>query len=302
MPHGGVPAGYASSMGHAAADIRAFFATTHLSRLRQKGVRDSTIAEYRCVLRSLPDDVTLDSVTEWLSHLDRSAATRNRYRRYLLAVLRHMVRRGAAELPWLDDIPPAAEMRRVPRAWTVDEFSSLLDATEVLRERYCGIPARSWWRSFLLALWYTGARVETVAAATRNNLSLRDGWLLLVSTKDRAEIVYDLPRDCVDAIRQMGIVRHPAVWPWPWRDGKRTRLRRIRRLIEHAGLPQVARPFHAIRRSVASYVAASDGVAAACAALDHSRPGITSRYYIDPRIARRRVDLASAIPQPKMVG
>ena len=279
-------------------DLAEFFHDCYLPRLRAKGVRESTIAEYRVVVRSAPEQLDLASVTRWLSTLDRAPATRNRYRRYLLALLRHARAVGALDAAWIDQVPAVREDSRAPRAWTVDEFSRILRATEHLDERYGRIHATDWWRSFLLTLWYTGARVETVAQALRCNLSLCERWILLYERKTRQEAVYSLPNDCVSAIRRMGLIRDPRVWPWPWRDGKKTRLYRLRRLIEIAGVPQLRHPFHAIRRSVASYIAASDGLAAACSALDHSRPAITSRHYVDPRIARRRIDVAAYLPRP----
>lgn len=275
-----------------------YFESLYLTRLISRGVTSGTIAEYRAVIRSAPERPTLRKVTNWLASLDRSAATRNRYRRYLLAVLRDAVRHGKLRAAWLDQIPKATEQRRLPRAWTVDEFGRLLAACDTIREVYDGVPAPLWWRSFLLSLWYTGARVDSLAHAKRCDLDIQRGHLVLMSTKDNAELLYSLPPQCLDATLAMDAAG-PLVWPWPFRDAKKTRLRRIRLMIAAAELPQLRQPFHSIRRSVASYVASSAGVAAACAALDHCRPSVTRRYYLDPRISRQSIALGELMPSPE---
>lgn len=279
-------------------DVRRFFSEHYVRRLRAKGVADSTITEYRAIVRQLPAEPTLENLTAWLAGLKLAPATRNRYRRYLLALLREAQRMGFCSDGWFVDLPVARVARKLPRAWTVAEFGKLLEAASSVRERYCGITGAAWWQSLLLAAWYTGARVGTLNDALRNNLDLVAGHLVVISPKDQAEILYHLPDDCVRAIRRMGVVTAPLIWPWPWKDRKRTQLRRIRQLIETAKLPQIKQPFHAIRRSVASYVAASAGVAQACRVLDHSRPQVTRRYYLDPRIARLDVSVAEHVPRP----
>lgn len=278
-------------------NLASYFSDTYLPRLIARGVRPATIADYRAIVRDAPASPTASDVTGWLSGLAQPAATRNRKRRYLLAVLRDARRHGLVG-DWIEDVPRALESERLPRAWTVAEFSRLLAACNRLDEHYAGIRADLWWRSFLLSLWYTGIRVLTLIDARADEIDLSSGSLVVASPKDRREILYLLPPDACEAIRLI-YWRREQVWPWPFLDRKKTLLRRLRHLIAVAELPQLAKPFHAIRRSVASYVAAASGLSSACDALDHCRSEITRRYYVDPRIATPTRAVGSLMPRPR---
>lgn len=277
-------------------NLVAYFAQTYLPRLLAKGVTRATIADYETVVKSAPQFPTAESVTQWLADMQSPAATKNRRRRYLLAILRDARKHGLLS-EWVEDVPRAYESETLPRAWTVAEFGRLLAVCERLDERYLGIRAELWWRSFLLTAWYTGLRVQTLLDSLCQNLDLGQRTLVVSSTKDRRQIMYVLPEDDCDAIRSIWWHRRH-VWPWPFADRKKTLLRRVRQLIEWAELPQLSKPFHAIRRSVASYVTASEGLSCACDYLDHCRPEITRRFYVDPRIAVPTRHAGQAIPSP----
>lgn len=140
-------------------------------------------------------------------------------------------------------------------------------------------------------------RVLTLVDARIENLDLGAATLVVASSKDRRQILYVLPADACEALRAIWWHRQH-VWPWPYADRKKTLLRRIRKLITLAELPQLDKPFHAIRRSTASYVAAGQGISSACDYLDHCRPEITRRYYVDPRIAVPHRNAGGVIPRP----
>jgi len=277
-------------------DLMHFFDAHMRNRLIATNVRASTVRDYERVARLAPAPCIEETTVRWLAALQVAPATRNKYRRYLMAML-HQARRRGLVGDWIDNIPTALEQQTMPRAWTVAEFARLLAAAQAIEEQYCGVAGHAWWRAFLLALWYSGARVDAMAAARWSNLDLGARTLVVRSAKTRRQVLYELPADLTAALRALGR-RHGDVWPWPWRDRKKTRLRRMRFLIDQADLPQLEKPFHAIRRSVASYVAARLGTAVACDALQHSRPGITARYYIDPRIYRQLHQAAAVMPRP----
>ena len=280
-------------------NLTAYFERTYLPRLTAKGVKEATIADYQSIVKSAPQEPTSENVVGWLAGMkSSSAATRNRHRRYLLAVLRDARKKGLFG-DWIEDVPKAYESEVLPRAWTVAEFSRLLAACDTVDESYVGIRAPAWWRSFLLALWYTGLRVNSLLPALCENLDLGAGTLVITSSKDRKQILYVLPDDACQAVRLIiGQRRH--IWPWPYSDRKKTTLRRIRAIIAAAELPQLSKPFHAIRRSVASYVAAKDGVSTACDFLDHCRTEITRKWYLDPRIAVTPRRGGQSMPKPCM--
>lgn len=277
-------------------NLTAYFTETYLPRLLAKGVAAATIHDYEVIVRSAPSDPTAESVTQWLADMKSPGATKNRRRRYLLAILRDARKRGMLG-EWVEDVPRAFESESLPRAWTVAEFGRLLAGCSQLDERYCGIRAELWWRSFLLTLWYTGLRVRSLLDSLEENLDLGAATLVVTSTKDRRQILYVLPEDSCAAIRTIWWHRKH-IWPWPFSDRKKTLLRRVRQLITWAELPQLKKPFHAIRRSVASYVTAKSGLACACDYLDHCRPEITRRFYVDPRIAIPQKHAGQVIPCP----
>jgi integrase len=280
-------------------NLAAYFRDSYLPRLQAKGVRAATIGDYQALVRSAPSDPTADSVIGWLAAMPDQPATRNRKRRYLLALLRDARRHGLVGT-WIEDVPKAIEFERLPRAWTVAEFGRLLAACHRVTESYVGVRGDLWWRSFLLSLWYSGVRVQTLLSTTTDNLDLATATLVVNSTKDRRQILYALPADNVEAIRAMWSQRQ-LVWPWPYADHKKTLLRRIRMLIAWAELPQLLQPFHSVRRSVASYITSRTGLAAACEYLDHCRPSITARFYVDPRIAGTTKRGASVMPTPSQL-
>jgi len=275
----------------------AFYEQSYLLRLNAKGVTVGTRKDYDAVLKIAPDFISSESVTKWLGRKGASAATRNRHCRILLAVVRAARRQGLLQGRWIEGLPVAKTTKRIPRAWMADEFDRLLAACDAMDETYFRIPAKLWWHAFLLGMWYTGARVNTLLAARRENFDARGRTIVLESPKDRSEIFYPLPADAVAAILAMRHARNH-LWPWPYDDRKKTLLRRMRQLIDTAGLPQLKQPFHAIRRSVASYMAAEVGLTAASEALHHCRPSITREHYIDPRILQPRVNAGDVMPQP----
>jgi len=278
-------------------NLAAYFSRAYLPRLVARGVKAATIADYERVVRSAPTRPTRDSVVSWLASMDAPASTRNNRRRYLLAVLRDARRRGLVG-SWIDDIPKAFESSRLPRAWRLDEFERLLEACNRLAEQYSGLDAPLWWRSFLLTSWYTGLRVQSLLRARADALDLTAATLVVHSTKDRRELIYVLPEDAIAAIHAIWGQRQ-RIWPWPFADQRKTLLRRMRRLIATAELPQLDKPFHAVRRSVASYITAQAGLASACDYLDHCRVEITRRHYVDPRIANTVRHAAHMMPRPK---
>lgn len=278
-------------------DLLEFYRTRYATRLAAKGVTPGTVDDYKVALREAPDFLSLDTLTTWLAKSTGAPGTKNHKLRCLLAVLRAARRQELFKGLWLEDVPVAATVQKVPRAWTGEEFAQLLAAADTLQESYFKIPAPRWWRAFLLGSWYTGARLHTLLTAYREGFDPRDGTLLLYSPKDHAEILYTLPPDAVAAI---GAMNHHLrrLFPWPHDDWKKTLLKRMRLLIDQAGLPQLHQPFHAIRRSVASYIAAERGVHAAAEALHHCRAQITRDHYLDPRIVQPKVSAGSIMPRP----
>lgn len=271
-----------------------FYAARFRPRLLAGDVRLSTLSDYDRLVRLAPDPLDEDLAVRWLASLPIAPATRNKYRRYLLAIIRHAAREGLVR-HW--DLPRAREDHRLPRAWTVAEFSRLLEAASHVAEVYRDVPGSLWWRSLLLCLWYTGERIGGVLACQWADCDVGARTLIVRSSKTRSESLHGLPEDAAESLLEIQ-ARRRQIWPWPFADRKKTLLRRMRAMLDDAGLPQLEKPFHAIRRSVASYVAVQLGAAVACDALHHSRVSITERYYLDPRICRQKDKASAVMPRP----
>src|SRR5690606_13423466 len=78
--------------------------------------------------------------------------------------------------------------------------------------------------------------------------------------------------------------------------------RRFGVILESAGMPNDRKhKFHAIRKATASYMHAA-GVDAT-AAMGHSSPDVTMRFYLDPRITgggKQPADVLPSLDEPKM--
>jgi hypothetical protein len=124
-------------------NLAAYFDGVYLPRLQAKGVRNTTLADYQVIVRTAPENPTAESVTQWLAEMKSPGPTKNRRRRYLLAILRDARKHGFLG-DWVEDVPKAFEAETLPRAWTVAEFGRLLAGCNQLDERYCGIRAELW--------------------------------------------------------------------------------------------------------------------------------------------------------------
>jgi integrase len=212
----------------------------------------------------------------------RSVATANKIRRHCRALLSWAVELGeiAAVPAW----KPLKEPRRAPRAFLVEEFQQVLRTVSDWPGEIKGVEAKYWWRSLLLSIWYSGARISaTLQVRWPDVLLSRKGFYVRARyQKQNADQFFVVGEDCVSALRMVRSPERELVWPW---SGKRYQLfHEFRRIVEAAGveLETGSGPlFHRLRRSTASYIRAAGGDATA--QLGHSCSSVTARYY-DPRI------------------
>lgn len=263
-----------------------------------RGRADNTRRLYKTTLRNFRkflgrpplmadlDNATVSRFLSWFRTYDggRSAFTSNKERSNLLAIWRFACKDGLIE-KW-PNVAPDVEPEILPQAWLEDEVKSLFAACDRETGSICGIQAGLWWRALLLVIWDSGERVGAVAALRWEHVSLSTGWLTVpydLRKGKRADKLYRLAPDTIEALRAMRLPKESRVFPWPYTPNYLWN--RFDRLLQRAGLPHDARSkFHRIRRSVASYFEAAGGDATNL--LGHSDRKVTRKHYLDRRIVQ----------------
>jgi integrase len=190
-------------------------------------------------------------------------------------------RRWLVDLP--REVPHYREPCRLPTAWTETDVARLVAAARALGP---------WWESLVLVAYYTAARIGALLAVEWHDVDLSRGWLVLraEASKVLADELKGLPPSAVDALTRLG-PRGGSERVWPWGEHRNTFFRRLRSLIEGAGLPcphghcELA---HRLRRSRLTHLAARESLEAARALAGHSDARVTRAHYLDPRHLMRR--------------
>jgi integrase len=238
------------------------------------------------------DDLTLASFLERRAMVDRrSPYTVERERSALMALARlAFERRLLASMP---TCPPGKLPRRVPKAWTAEEFARLVAAARGMNGRVGANQESVFWPAILFVAWETGERVSAIMAARARDLVRRpDGSATLAVSPEsrkggREGRVYDLSPATAEALARLSPDGRDALFEWPY---SRTHLwGRLGAILRRAGLSGRRVGFHQIRRTAASHFAAAGGSAAEF--LGHaagSGDRVATRWYVDPTLLPRR--------------
>lgn len=180
------------------------------------------------------------------------------------------------------DIPPVRLQHDPPIALTVAQVEAVLDSCRFERGlmRSTQTLKAAWWRSLVLTLYWTGARIGAVLATHRDDLDAETGWLLLRSDAAKTGVGQwvRLPPEVVDSLPGDDLL-----FPWPY--GRRQIFAAMKRIAVRAGLPPSREyRFHAFRRTAATLATAHASLELARRSLGHSRDSMTLRY-VDPRIS-----------------
>lgn len=272
----------------------------YLTSYRPKKLRGgskSTDKQYRVQLRHFAlhlgheptlADLDEDVVSAFLAAHSpgRSPYTANKAYWCLMALWRH-----AAKKRLVDEFPTIPAMRepeRIPRAWTTDELSRLMQAC--LREPGTieSVPAGKWWLALHLFCFTTGERISAALSLRSADVDLDRGEAMIPAEARKGktrDMLYRLRPETVDAIRAIREPERELVFPWPLCIG--SFYLHYKRLLKRAGLSTDRKSApQKLRRSFASYVEAAGGNATA--ALAHSSRSIAVKSYLDPRICGGR--------------
>lgn len=250
----------------------------------------------RSVLVSELSDELLSDHLQWILDGGLSPATANQSRGHIIALWRYAYRKKLIDK--LPDVEKLREPKRLPKAWSVEEVGRILDSCREQKGLVAGIPAAAWWRAFILVLYDTGLRRRAASLIQRTDLNFEDGWLTVrpEDQKQNAEQQFRLSPETIEAIRAIWLLERLLLFAWTreqrqmWRD--------YTTILERAGLTHGPKDkFHKIRRTTATHIASTAGIAAACHHLGHSSEAMTKRY-IDPRFTQTR-DAVDFLPRPK---
>lgn len=243
-------------------------------------------------------DLTNLSVQKFLAHRKTkvSMGTTLKDRNQIVGVWNYLAKQDRT-LPF-PTLPPMSPVRRVPKAYTVEDVSRLLRVSLALPGAVAGLPRGLWWASLQRVCWESAERISAVLAATWDDVDL-DARSITFRAENRKGGRADIQRDIsaetagwLADLRQ-GRSGDDRVWPW---DRNASTL-----WLEHnriAALAQVtARGFHGFRRSCASYLTLAAGLAAASEQLGHASTEMTRSRYCDPTIARPAVSPVDMLPR-----
>jgi integrase len=255
---------------------------------------------YRHIGRSvsvseLTDELVTDHM-QWILNSGLAVASANNSRLHLLALWRYAYKKKLIDTR--PDVEKLPEPKRLPKAWAVAEVGQILEACREQKGVISGIPAAKWWRAFILVLYDTGLRRRAATLLQRTDLDFTDGMLTVrpEDQKQNAEQQFRLSAETLAAIREIWLPERRLLFAWS-RERKRIWID-YGEILKRAGLSCTNKDkFHKIRRTTATHIAATAGIAAACHHLGHSSEAMTKRY-IDPRFTQTR-DGVDFLPRPK---
>ena len=196
--------------------------------------------------------------------------------------------------------PEPRKIRRLPsdpipaQAWAIEQVRDILAAVEkTYWPSIDGIPARKWFRAFLLTLYSTGERRSAVLAVAPG--AVRDGTIIFRRTKTKARLCPLLP-EAAEAIDAMKGDREK-LFPWPHSEEQLSN--RLRQLFRLAGVPygrQFGGLAHKFRRTACTLCEANGGDGAR---LIGDTRHVAEKSYIDKSVMTADLSrLPSTIVQP----
>jgi integrase len=242
-------------------------------------------------------DELIERLMAWTIAQGYSAWTANGRRTSLLALWNYAYKKRYLDQP-SRCVEKMRTPKRMPSAWTIEEFAKLLQAAEQLDGDVCGVPAKLWWPAFLLVLYQTGLRVGALLRLPASSLNWERQTLFVPAElqKQNADQAFGLRAETVAIVK--AIQREEQGLLFPWKNFKLLRPA-FRELLRVAGLPTKSRDlFHKIRRTTATHLADLAGDDAASKLLGHSSVLLTRTHYLDQSQIRRCTDASGILPRP----
>ena len=234
----------------------------------------------------------------WLVKKGRQPATANRFIRHIAALWRFAAQDDSVHhiIKPLTKLRKHKEPKRVPEAWSPDQFAAMVNVAGQLDGMVGQVPASIFWPCLLLTCYWTGVRVSALMSLKISDVDV-DGCTIKFSAESQkhfADQVFHIPQDLVDLIRQLDPASRghtllfgdwpkdrSGVWGWKYLNIE------FGKIAKAAGLATGRRyKWHMVRRTVATQVCAAAGKSAAQSLLGHASASTTERY-LDPRFLKR---------------
>lgn len=243
----------------------------------------------------LSEEVVLPYITQASERL--SLATAARVSRHLMALWKFAYRKSLCQNELPRDYEPPRPLRKIPTAWTIEEFQRIVAECFKMPGMVGEIRAADWWGSLLLWLYDSGARCKASLSIrpTEMDLGKREAVLRAEAAKTGLEQLIDFSPETAEAIGRHFQPDRDLVWPWPHHP--RTLRNQFKRILKAAGVSfgrGVA--FHQVRRTTATQVVKALGWDRGRLALGHTAEDVTRRYVDVRQLDRPRYLLPSPVP------
>lgn len=268
---------------------------SHYRPIRLLGRAAGTVADMRSFCRTWDglmgpihlDEIDLPTAANFLRacRRDHSAATCNKYRSYLLAILREARRQRLTRAKWFRRLPRLPEELELPTAWTREQVEALLTAAAAEPGTICGLPACRWWLAICLVLLNTALRIRAALSIRSTDVDLASGFLVCRAgrQKQKAGQYCPLGTRALDAIRAIHSPTRLFLFPWPAHPI--TLKRHFARICALAGVPAGGHSgyFHRQRCTAITHAwVISPELARQMAG--HGNIETTRKHYVDPRV------------------
>ena len=179
--------------------------------------------------------------------------------------------------------PPAPLPLPAPLAWSMEDMKRVVYAASECPGLVGRVSAGVWWKGLVCFAFETGERIGAIMLAKKHSVSGRSVTIGALDRKggQSAHVHFISEPTLIIVQKIMSESVGDKIFEW---DRDPTSLWGIfKKIIKSARVPVGDRSsFHQIRRTAASWLAASGGNPVEF--LGHSSPKICKKYYLDPRI------------------
>jgi integrase len=237
-------------------------------------------------------DLTVSQFLQWRAKTVKvSSVLKDRVQ--LLAISNHLAKKR--RIPEFLVLPPMRAPGRVPRCYLMDDVEKLLTAAGRWYGEVGGLP-RSWYYvTIIRCCLETAGRIGEVRRCRWSDVDL-ERHTLTFRAENRKGQTRDVERSISPQLCQL-LARHKrggSELIWPATKHESTLWLHLKTLCKRAGIEN--RGFHGLRKTAASYVAATYGHEQATRLCDHSKPQTTHRHYFDSRVVGTGPSAASVLP------
>jgi integrase len=180
--------------------------------------------------------------------------------------------------------------RPVPKAYKAEELVRLVEVGRQRKGLVSGVPAAWYWPTKIMAMFQTGERIGAVLQIRWSEVDLERHTLTFLAQHRKGHRETITRPITPDLAKMLAIQKGPPeARVWPWLDDREplSAYNSLRVLCRVAGVDY--KPFHAIRKSTASYLKRA-GISAR-KQLGHSSEEMAEQHYYDEEITGRESNL-----------